>query len=310
MPPRYGSWAEAYADFERHTNILPGSPGVTRNQNSFGMVSGFDRTFRHPGAAMSGFQVGVFSGYNQTRSSFSPTTTFETRVTDTAPGGEPAMVLTTDSEQERNGGFVGVYGTYFHNAFSADLSFKADFFDFKQTSTENVFVDCAAPGAFDRLAATNFISNSTSENNYIIAGNANWRMPLHSGLWFEPTMGFRATFTTYGDNAVVMGLEDGHALRLQAGARVGRSWLDGNRLWTVSLAGLLYSDVLVDGYLLTTTALPSGTAEVDEGKLRALGQLNAKLDFLDGTSIYGRFEMRGGEDVFGVGGKLGARVEW
>lgn len=302
VAPRFGSWAEAYADFERHTNIIPGSPGVARNQNSYGIAAGFDRTFRHPGWALSGFQIGVFGGYNDTHSRFSPRTTIETRPVNNGTN-DVVTVNTTDSEQESNGGFVGVYGNYFHGAFSSDLSMKADFFDLRQTATETFTVSCTP-------IAPNFVNNSTSETNVIIAGNANWRMPLHSGFWIEPTAGFRLTLTSYGDNAAAIGLDDGSAFRIQAGARVGRSWLESNRLWTFSVAGLLYSDVAVDGYLLTTTALPPGTAEVDEGKLRALGQLNLKVDFLDGTSLYSRVEVRGGDDLIGVGGKVGARVEW
>lgn len=309
VTPRYGTWAEGYADFERHTNV---TPGVTRNQTSYGMAAGFDRTFLHSGWAQSGFQIGVFGGYNDTRSTFSPRTTAETRNIALDDGTSPATAVTVntfDTESESNGGFVGAYTTYFQGPLSGDLSIKADFFDFTQRATE--FITAPAPcGGTPVLLGPNFLDNSTSETNIIFAGNANWRMPLHSGFWFEPTAGFRLTLTRYGDNAAAIGLDDGSAFRLQAGARVGRSWLESNRLWTFSVAGLLYSDVEVDGYLLTTAALPSGTAEVDEGKLRALGQLNLKIDFLDGTSLYSRVEVRGGEDVIGVGGKLGARVEW
>lgn len=309
VAPRYGTWAEAYADFERHTNIIPGASGVSRNQSTYGMAAGFDRTFRNTGWSLSAFQIGVFGGYNHTRSTFSPRTTIENRSVDGGPA-ELVSVTTTDSEQESNGGFVGAYTSYLRGAFSGDLSIKVDFFDLTQTATETLLGQCATANVFDNPLATNFLSNSTSETNVILAGNANWRMPWHGGFWFEPTAGFRLTLTSYGDNAAAIGLEDGHALRLQAGARVGRTWLEGGKLWSVSAAGLLYSDVLVDGYLLTTAALPPGTAEVDEGKLRVMGQLNAKVDFLDGTSLYGRVEVRGGEDVIGVGGKLGARIEW
>lgn len=305
VAPRFGSWAEAYADFERHTNIIPGASGVARNQSTFGVAAGFDRTFRNTGWMLSGFQIGIFGGYNDTRSTFSNRTTLETRTVNTGST-DLVTVNTTDSEQESNGGFVGVYGSYFHGPLSADLSLKADFFDLTQTAVETLTGTC---GAAVNLG-TNFLHNSTSETNLIIAGNANWRMPWHGGFWFEPTAGFRLTMTSYGDNAAAIGLEDGHALRLQAGARVGRTWVEGGKLWSVSAAGLLYSDVLVDGYLLTTAALPPGTAEIDEGKVRVMGQLNAKVDFLDGTSLYGRVEVRGGEDVIGVGGKLGARIEW
>jgi hypothetical protein len=95
---------------------------------------------------------------------------------------------------------------------------------------------------------------------------------------------------------------------LQAGVRVGSDWVGyDRRFWTVSFLAALYSDVLVDGF-----TIGGGTVvlDTDEGKLRALGQLRVKTTTYHGVSYYGQAEVRGGEDYFGVAGKLGVRYDW
>jgi len=86
--------------------------------------------------------------------------------------------------------------------------------------------------------------------------------------------------------------------------------LDRGQQLTTVLTGLLYSDVIVDGYIANSSGLPPSVAEVDEGKLRVLGMLQSKLDLPNGLSYYDQVEVRGGEDVIGFGGKLGIRTEW
>jgi hypothetical protein len=34
------------------------------------------------------------------------------------------------------------------------------------------------------------------------------------------------------------------------------------------------------------------------------------VDFRNGYSLIGQLEARGGDDYYGIGGRLGARVEW
>jgi hypothetical protein len=52
------------------------------------------------------------------------------------------------------------------------------------------------------------------------------------------------------------------------------------------------------------------TLQTDEGKVRAIGQLRAKVRTQDGLTYYGQAEIRGGDDYFGVAGKLGVRYDW
>jgi hypothetical protein len=98
-------------------------------------------------------------------------------------------------------------------------------------------------------------------------------------------------------------------LRLQGGARIGVDWVTPDRrLWSLSFLAGVYSDVMVNGF----TAPGGGgvTLATDEGKVRAIGQLRAKLVTRDGMSFYVQAEGRAGEDYWGVGGKAGIRVEW
>jgi hypothetical protein len=105
-------------------------------------------------------------------------------------------------------------------------------------------------------------------------------------------------------------LEDGQALRLQAGVRFGDVWMaPGNMLWVTTVGAFLYSDVWVEGFSFVST---SGglVSPVDEGKLRALGEFTTKLAMKDGTSYFLQTQVRGGEDLIGVAGQLGIRYEW
>jgi hypothetical protein len=83
----------------------------------------------------------------------------------------------------------------------------------------------------------------------------------------------------------------------------------GAGLFRTTVTGLLYSDVSVNGLVIDTggfagsTVLPS-----DEGKLRAMGILAMNYDNGAGVVWYGQGDVRGGDDYFGVGGRLGVRV--
>ena len=155
------------------------------------------------------------------------------------------------------------------------------------------------------------INGEVPEHNYTVSSNAYYRFELGGGRWFEPTAGIRFTYTDFGRDAFALDLQDGRVLRLQAGARIGSSWDVGSRYtFAASLLGLVYSDVWVDGFTLVDTGFVSTVSNVDEGKLRGLGQINLKLDNGRGVSYGAEVAVRGGEDVWGVGGRLGVRYEW
>jgi hypothetical protein len=153
-------------------------------------------------------------------------------------------------------------------------------------------------------------SGDIAENNLNVLSNVYYRFDIGDGYWLEPTAGFRYTNTTYGNGAVLFGLEDGELWRVQGGARVGTGGIYNGYFWSASLLGLLYDDVSIRGYVTPETAFFSGPATVDQGKLRALGQLFGTVTDGFGLNYWALLEVRGGEDVFAVGGKIGIRYQW
>jgi Autotransporter beta-domain len=273
LRPLYGIWAEGYGDYDRRTNVSPEDQTV--RFRSYGVVAGVDHTYlRSP---REGILLGGLAGYNHTKGEFSAGATAEAK------------------EQEIEGAMLGLYGTYFLHRLAIDLLVKSDLFDLDQT------------GLGPCGAGTN--SGSTSLTNYVIAANAYYRHDLGHQLWLEPMVGIRYVDSQLGSGAAALGLSDGNALRLQAGARIGTDWVSADqRLWSVSFLAAAYSDVSVNGF--TATAPGSVTLDTDEGEVRALGQLRAKVTTVDGFSYYGQAEVRGGNDYWGVGGKIGLRYEW
>ena len=276
----YGIWAEGYGDYERR-NDVNGTQGNTQSSQtikftSWGVVSGVDHTYlRSP---REGIMIGALAGYNDTHGRYSG---------DLAAGVPPRS-------QDIEGAMLGLYGSYFHRGFAVDVLGKVDIFDFDQSVVSGCQTTIDTAG-------------STSLTNFLIASNIYYR---HGGghLWLEPTAGIRYVRSDFGSGATTLGVADGESLRLQAGVRVGSDWVGyDRRFWTVSFLAALYSDVLVDGF-----TIGGGTVvlETDEGKLRALGQLRVKTTTQHGVSYYGQAEVRGGEDYFGVAGKVGVRYDW
>jgi hypothetical protein len=128
-------------------------------------------------------------------------------------------------------------------------------------------------------------------------------------FWYEPTAGFRYTNSNFGSNAAVLGLDDGSVFRLQGGVRLGWEHMYGQGRLLTTVTGLLYSDVSVDGLVLNTNGFVGGTVlPNDEGKLRVMGILAMNYDNGSGITWYGQGDVRGGDDYFGIGGRLGVRV--
>jgi hypothetical protein len=292
-----GTWIEGFADWERHDDVrddLPG--GQEREMYTTGMLSGLDST-----DVPRGIQLGVLSGYTYSQAKFSP---YHSARAANDDGVIDPNALTFDQKQSVEGTSLGLYGSYFSNTgFSADLLYKLDLFDLTQSDSVAADTGCG-----------NTILNhhgETSLTNHIVASNLYYRWSYSGGVWVEPSVGLRFTHTSVGGNGANIGLDDGDALRVQGGVRVGRYWFTpGGYLVTTAITGLLYSDVYVDGFALPGIGVAPGVGEVDEGKLRVMGIAQAKIDMLNGTSWYGQVEVRGGEDLIGVGGKVGLRVQW
>lgn len=294
-----GVWLEGYYDYEKHKNMNPGrEANPTRRMVSGGALAGVDISEYATGGMVKGYQFGFFGGGHSSRSKFS--NTIGDKVQD---NGTLERTAVTDARQEVDGGFVGIYGSMVHGGFSADLAFKADMFSMMQQLTETL-VNCGNE--------RRDVNEQTSMNNYIVASNMNYRIAMSSNHYIEPTVGLRYTHTTFGNNAPALGVKDGDAFRVQGGLRIGTRFATPDGwVWNTSLTGLLYSDVSINGYVLNNNAgLLPPTPLVDEGKLRAMGILENRIDVGYGYTLYADFEMRGGQDVIGYGARAGVRYQW
>jgi hypothetical protein len=167
------------------------------------------------------------------------------------------------------------------------------------------------PSTSNPQTRTTVILQSTAQQNFIVADNIGYHFNLEWGYWIEPLVGFQYTYTTYGSNAADLGLIDGQALRLQGGARFGVTQLvSDTAFWTGSFTGLLYSDVVVRGFVTNSDGFSSGALLADQGKIRFQGILNSRLQFSNGVSIFLECQGRGGSDYWGVGGRIGGRYEF
>jgi Autotransporter beta-domain len=309
-------WAQGFADYERHSNLAPGNQeNPTRRSFTGGGLVGADWTQVKHGETVQALQFGVFSGYSASHTKFSDTSF---KANDIAPNPGLATYLRTDNQQDVDGPFVGTYAAYIADKWTFDAAFKADIFDLTQSS--HLQQVCAN----DVMGTQN---GSASVTDYVFAANAAYRHDLTENSWFEPMAGLRYTITDFGSdvsNSVFtgnapqvpqtpgrLGLEDGTALRLQFGGRYGQKWTTPEGyLWTTTLGAYLYSDVSITGFKSIAGQTGESVGPVDEGKIRALGQFETHLDVGNGLSYMLRADVRGGSDVFGVGGQLGIRYEW
>ena len=287
-----GVWAAVYGAYERHDNLSPGQDNnATRTQYTRGVVSGID-TYVSPtggGYGAPQIQLGILGGYESTRSAF---TTPPAYAADTREGN-------FNGTQIDEGGFVGIYGSYVLNQFAADLLVKVDLFD----HTTEPSITCNPEGGSLPFSGT------TSETNTNVASNVYYRFYADDRIWIEPTAGFRYSHTSYGDAASTLFITDGDELRIQGGVRVGTDGYIGGYFWTASVLGGIYDDVIINGY--TSNAIPgSGSAKIDEGKVRGICSLFGKIHDGQGKTFFAQVDVYGGQDVVGVTGKVGARWQW
>jgi hypothetical protein len=257
------------------------------------VVSGID-TYVSPtggGYGAPSIQLGILGGYESTRSAFNTPPVY---AADTHEGN-------FNGTQIDEGGFVGIYGSYVLNQFAADLLMKVDLFD----HTTEPSITCKpneAPGFIP-------FSGTTSETNTSVASNVYYRFYADDRIWIEPTAGFRYSHTSYGDGASTLFITDGDELRIRGGVRVGTDGNINGYFWTASILGGIYDDVFISGY--TTNTIPgSGSAKIDEGKVRGICSLFGKIDDGHGKTFFAQVDVYGGQDVVGVTGKVGARWQW
>jgi Autotransporter beta-domain len=294
-----GIWAQLYLDYEKHGNLAPGSSANTsRVQKTVGQIAGSDLTYRRSSFGLNeALQFGLLGGHHDAHSKFKDTAS------------------TKNASQHDEGGFIGGYASYQANRFSLQVLLKTDFYQHSMKSTVNQSVACATGQTLfvdseKDLVLSTFRHGSVDQKNYTTSFNAAYRFDLGASSFFEPTAGARYTYTDYGSGAADLNLQNGDVLRLQAGIRFGTTWINQGHQWSASALGLLYNDVLVRGYTLNTDGLSSSALRVDQGKIRALGQLSTKVDVGNGLSYNAQVDVRGGQDLIGVGGRGGLRYEW
>jgi hypothetical protein len=297
--PTYAFWAHGFGDWEKRdidtTGFNAGLPNATtldRRMTTWGFLGGADVTLRQGGPGV--WILGVLTGYMSADVKLSGQSL-----------GNAANVTNLGTVSTVNatisGPSVGGYATYANGPFSADVTLKVDFLEIDQSYRESYIGNGST--AVSTGAVTVDLTNVT------VGGNVNYRIPVSPMFWYEPTAGFRYTNSSVGSNAAIIGLDDGSVFRLQGGVRFGweNMWGPGRLLTTIT--GLVYSDVSVDGLVINTAGfVGSPVLPNDEGKVRGMGIFTLNYDNNAGIIWYGQADVRGGEDYFGVGGRLGVRV--
>lgn len=334
----YGVWAQGFADYEERDETAPGDPNSTDSeQRTYGFVAGLDKTINLSSAYNPTLlTVGVFAGASDTKTEFGDTPSSR-GASETEKGGfvgvyaaynrgafSADVVFKTDFFEHRERRIEIDRVTQTTTTPQAEQDFETF-----QYNCESGFpdqgtpvdptrfqLDVGAPQAVDpdveegpTQEQERLIDAEVDQTNFNVAGSLHYRIPLHGNAYLQPTGGFLYTYTDYGSGATALSLDDGELLRLQGGLRLGTSWISEQRLFEMSVAGLAYSDVYIDGFVIGSSAL-SSVSPSDEGKVRAMGLFETSVRNQTGQSFNLQAQVRGGEDLFGVGGRIGFRHEW
>ena len=312
-----GAWAHGYGDYERRTGTSSSTLSCCRtttgvdhdiplvidarsNTTTGGVLGGIDLTARSLLSGGDGLIVGVLGGYMSS----------DVRVRTSILSTEPANAMNGfgNVKVTLSGPSAGIYATYFNGPFSNDFLLKNDFLDLHET-TSQLLAFAAEPNIppFTGPFTEPFVgAGSTHLNQFTLSDNLNYRFALLPDMWIEPTAGIQYTLSSYGGSAALLGLKDGYLVRLQGGARFGFESLLGGTRMTATLTGLLYDDVVVHGDFIQGGAFGlASNALKDEGKLRAEGILAFNFDLGHGVSTFVEGQVRGGQGLFGAGGKAG-----
>jgi outer membrane autotransporter protein len=294
--PTFAMWGHVYGDWEKWKTdtfgirTLGNDPtwiSIKRETTTFGVLGGADWTLS---SATSTWVFGLLAGYVDSRVKFS----------NSSVGAAADNSTVSSVTGDFSGPQIGAYVTFATGPWSFDLTGKVDFLDIDQSFSEILFVN-ANP-------VPNSGSASTDVVNVSITGNANYRIPTSAGTWWEPTAGFRYTHSSYGSNAVVLGMTDGEVWRLQGGVRFGAEYYWGATQVVTTLTGLVYSDVSVSGLVVNTGAFGGAVVPNEEGEVRGMAILGLNFIHNPATTTFINAEVRAGDDYFGAGGKIGLRV--
>jgi hypothetical protein len=327
---RFGTWAQIYGDYEKRDAAGPGvvsccngndvlngifvqskidpklSLSIQSRTGTVGFLAGADLTSRDLFFGNDGLIAGITAGY--VSSDLSLSTSALSSNADNRGGGSSHL------SGDLSGPTVGLFATYFNGGFSTDSILKFDVLNLKETFND-FLVTTAGNNQSPKVLTTvaNPGGGSASLLNTTIAGNLNYRFDLSPNLWIEPTVGAQYTHSSYSSNASQLGLADGDLGRIQGGAHFGVTTLIDNRIpLTTILTGLAYDDFSVSGGFIPAAAFNGNNllAHSDEGRLRGRGILAFALDLGQGVTSFVQGEVRGGQGLFGAGGRAGIRVQW
>jgi len=243
---------------------------IGRTQSTYGVHAGFDGTWKNAWLPGDYVVAGIVTNWTSTRINLT---------------GSPTTL-------RLEGPGVGLYSMYINGPFSADLVGKLDFLNLKED-----FAGLAPNGSID-------VTNAG------LSGNVQYKNKIGSAGFVEPTMGLSFTRTMFGDNAALMGLQDGSTLRLQAGARFGAAFDVNGISVEPTLALLTYSNVIADGTSVATVPVPVPVTPTDRGLVRGEADPELNLDFNNGYSAYVRGSLRFGSELFGGSAKVGLRKQF
>lgn len=327
--PRFAAWATGFGDYQRLQgrglgNIqccfaggVAGQPNglildVRSSTTTAGFTGGIDVTGRNLIQAGDGIVTGFLTGYITTDLNIT------TRSLPQNPRDGTVIPGFGQLRANLQGPSLGYFATYFNGPFSADFTYKADLLDLNERFVDTLAFtaqpNVSVPGTFFGPERATFLGGGrTSLTTHSLIGNVNYRIPVSPALWVEPTAGLQYTATNYGRGAANLGLDNADLLRLQGGLRLGSTFATENGvLVTTSLSGLAYSNVFINGGFLQGGTFDQNNilARADEGKVRGLGILNLALDYPNGFSWFLQGSVRGGENLFGAGGRAGVRYQW
>jgi hypothetical protein len=299
---------------------------VVINSNSrstvTGMVGGIDFTARGLLSPDDGLIFGPIGGY----------VFGNTRITSTVNSTNSALVGNGSSvvNATSSGPSTGAFATYFSGPFSMDVMYKVDLLSMRENFVDNQAYGAGIDlfgGSFNVLApsfATITGSGTTSLRAHNLVGNLNYRFSVTQQVWVEPTLGTQVQWSDYDSSASLLGLKNGRTVRVQLGSRIGFDTEYNGIRFTPILTGLAYNDVDVRGGFVPFTdtgafaasAVPlSGTgASVlgirQQGLWRGVAAATLIADFGNGFSSFIQADVRGGQNLFGAGGRGGLRYQW
>jgi hypothetical protein len=243
---------------------------VGRTQDTYGVHAGFDGTWQNAWLPGDFVVAGLVTNWTSSRINLT---------------GSPASL-------QLEGPGVGLYSMYINGAFSADLVGKLDFLNLNED-----------------LAGLGVPNGSIGVTNAGLSGNIQYKNKFGASF-IEPTAGFSFTRTMFGDNAALMGLQDGSTLRLQAGARFGTTFTANGISFEPTLAVLAYSNVIADGTTVATVPVPVPVTPTDQGLVRGEVDPELNVDFNNGYSAYVRGSVRFGGELVGGFAKVGLRKQF